>query len=179
MQYTDGLESARLVTRFVTMADTTAWLEYYEDPQATAYTAIPGMTATEMTRHVLHHTLLRYSDGRMGLQALLCKESRELVGMCGLMVQELNGVPEVEIGYHLLHKHWGKGYATEAAQLFRDYGFRNGAASLVSIIHPGNIASQKVAIRNGMQIDPSITVFKGQQRMVFRITKEEWAALQA
>jgi RimJ/RimL family protein N-acetyltransferase len=50
-----------------------------------------------------------------------------------------------------LRKHWGKGYASEAAQLFKNYGFQNKLSeSIISIIHIDNIPSQQVAIRNGM-----------------------------
>ena len=58
---------------------------------------------------------------------------------------------ELEIGYHLLKKYWHKGYAIEAAELFKNYAFENNLCqSLISIIHINNTASHHVAIKNGM-----------------------------
>jgi len=48
---------------------------------------------------------------------------------------------------------WGIGLATEAAQSCRDYGFSQlGCEKLISLINPANIASRRVAEKNGMQL---------------------------
>jgi len=178
MHYTDGLETERLITRFVTPDDAAAWVEYCSDPVATKFSAIAGKTPGEMAEFVIDVTIKRYADQKGGLQALISKETGELVGQCGLMIQEVDHKMEVEIGYHLLRKHWGKGYATEAAAKFRDYGFENNLAdSLVSIIDPKNVASKNVATRNGMQLVATGVQFKGNEYELFRITRREWEAL--
>lgn len=182
MHYTDGLESARLITRLITPDDIAIWTEYCSDPAATKYTAIPGLKPEEMARLVTEVTLRRYAENRLGLQALICRETNEFIGKCGLLIQDVEGRKEIEIGYHLLRRHWGKGYATEAAQLFRDYAFSSAESpgSLISMIHPDNIPSQKVALRNGMRHTEN-TLFKSaihpalsREHYIFRITREEW-----
>ncbi len=178
MQYTDCLQSPRLITRFVTQDDVPVWLEYCKDPVATKFTALPGKTPEELAQFFIERTMQRYAEGRYGLQALISKESGEFVGQCGLLLQNVNGVDEVEIGYHLLPRFWGKGYASEAAQLFRDYGFENNvAASIISIIDPGNAASQKVAERNGMTLVMKNVFFHDTHYNIFRITRKEWELL--
>lgn len=58
---------------------------------------------------------------------------------------------EVEVGYLLDQAFWGKGLATEAAQACLKYGFTNfDVESIVAIVHPENIASQRVAEKIGM-----------------------------
>ena len=58
-----------------------------------------------------------------------------------------------EIGWRLDHAVWGRGYATEAALAARaDAWERLGLDELISIIHPGNARSRRVAQRLGMSI---------------------------
>ena len=178
MKYTDKLQSPRLTTRFLTAADADAWLEYCEDATATEFTYMEGCSPAEMSARFIDFTLKRYEDGRGGLQALLSKETGELVGMCGLFTQEVNGKSMTEIGYHLLRKYWGMGYATEAAQLFRDYGFENNNDdTFVSIIDPKNERSKQVAMRNGMRLIATNAAFRGREYYLFGITRAEWETL--
>jgi len=92
-------------------------------------------------------------------------------------MQEVDGVLRMEVGYSILPEYWRKGYATEAARKCRDYAFEQGYTdSLISIIHPDNINSKQVAMRNGMQLYKH-TSYKTMQVDVFRILKDEWLAL--
>lgn len=76
----------------------------------------------------------------------------EFVGDCGLTWQRVNGVRRLEVGYHVVPLHQGRGLATEAAAACRDFA-RDHAISdeLVAITHPDNIASQRVAVNLGMR----------------------------
>ncbi len=79
------------------------------------------------------------------------KASGVPVGQCGILVQEVDGKEWVEIGYSLRTEYRGKGYASEAAILCKNYIFKANISDLIiSIIHPDNINSQRVAQRNGM-----------------------------
>lgn len=85
------------------------------------------------------------------------------------MVQEVDGINELEIGYSHHPAFWGKGYATEAAQKCRDFAFENNfAETLISIVHVDNTASAKVATRNGMKLEKT-TVYKEIPVNIFRI----------
>ncbi|OJW77326.1 MAG: hypothetical protein BGO69_18255 [Bacteroidetes bacterium 46-16] len=180
MNYVDSLKSANLVTRYVKETDAAMWLEYCNDPIATEFTNIKGKSPEELAEVFIDFTLKRYEEHRGGLQALIEKETGAFVGMCGLFPQEVNGEEMIEVGYHLLRRYWGKGYATEAAQLFRDWGFENGVAdTIVSIIHPDNHKSKKVAMRNGMRLIQEAAEFRGERCDLFGISREEWMLLQA
>ena len=64
--------------------------------------------------------------------------------------------PEPELGWFLYDGHEGKGYATEAAALMRDWAFGpRGLTALVSYVDPANTASARVARRLGAEIDPN------------------------
>ncbi len=65
-----------------------------------------------------------FESKKVGKFLLFSKGSNELIGTCGLGAYEIDGREEMEIGYRLRLQHWGKGYATEAAESILDYGFR-------------------------------------------------------
>jgi [ribosomal protein S5]-alanine N-acetyltransferase len=67
----------------------------------------------QMTQAWVERNIQRYARHGFGLWALILKESGKLIGDCGLVVQEVDGVEEVEIGYHIRRDLWGKGLATE------------------------------------------------------------------
>lgn len=181
MQYTDGLESERLVSRFLNENDTLPWCEYFADAENCRFLSLPDVSSIEKKAAIMvNYALTRYKNNTLGLQALITKDTGELIGMCGLLVQEVNGKKEIEVGYHLLKRFWGKGYAIEAAQLFRDYGFRNSdTPAIVSIIDPLNEPSKKVARRNGMTLREQDVAFRESSYDVFAITREEWLIIRA
>jgi RimJ/RimL family protein N-acetyltransferase len=93
-----------------------------------------------------------YKKHGFGLWVIIHKETKELLGQCGLTIQTVNGEDFLEIGYHLKKKHWHKGYAAEAALGCKKYAFEILKAPRVySIIRDDNIASQNVAKRIGME----------------------------
>ena len=150
--YEDNLESERLITRKAKTDDYTVWSEFFDDEESMKFIPAFGVTEkTERAKHWIERQMKRDATKQFGLQFLIEKTTKQIVGMCGLLAQEVEGIKEVEIGYHLLKKHWGKGYASEAANLFKQYAFTNNISpSIISIIHVENIRSQKVAVNNGM-----------------------------
>ncbi len=85
--------------------------------------------------------------------AVVLKETDEMIGQCGLTMQQWNDRQVLEIGYLLQKVYWHKGYATEAAKACREYAFTKlNAEEVFSIIRDTNFASQNVALRNGMTV---------------------------
>lgn len=103
------------------------------------------------------------------MNALTLKASGQLVGICGLLVQTVDGIEELEIGYSILPKFWLQGYAFEAAQKCKHFAFEKGFSdSLISIIHVDNVPSQKVALKNGMFLDKT-TIYRDNPVHIFRV----------
>jgi len=97
--------------------------------------------------------LQRYRETGVGLWAAVLKETGEMIGLGGLIVQDCDGEQVLEIGYFLQKAHWHRGYATEAAIACKHYAFGAlGAEEVCSIIREDNYASQNVARRNGMAV---------------------------
>lgn len=152
--YLQNHHTERLLIRPLKEEDKTIWESFFEPAEYLKYIVIQAhqnWSKTEKTEFWFNKQFARYKENRFGLMALTNKETNELVGQCGLLSQELDGEPVLEIGYHLLPQHQGKGYATEAAIFFKGLAFKNDYSNeLVSIIDVGNFPSEKVAIRNGM-----------------------------
>lgn len=169
--YLSTHSTSRLTIRPLTLEDAKAWEPFFmEDNVGLQFFHFNlGNTLFEKARTWLEFQLKRYRENRYGLLALENKETGKLVGMCGLLTQEVNGKPEIEIGYHLLPQYWGNGFATEAAQFFKGFVRQNNLAdSVVSIIHTENLRSQQVATRNGMERGPQ-TDFQGKPVYIYRI----------
>jgi len=99
------------------------------------------------------------------------RETGQPVGQIGLLLQEVEGAFESEIGY-LLHKpFWHQGLATEAALGVRRYGFATpGRQRLISLIRPANAPSQAVARRVGMALEKEVT-FRDRVHLVFAMSR--------
>jgi RimJ/RimL family protein N-acetyltransferase len=83
-------------------------------------------------------------------------------------LQKIDNKLEIEVGYHLIKKFWGMGYASEAAQLFVDFAIENQLAqSVIAIIHPNNVKSIHVAEKLNMKFDFE-TEFHGETVKVYR-----------
>lgn len=174
--YLQEHHTERLIIRPLTKADIPAWTYYFNNPEHLRYIVLPpqeNMTSLEKTEFWFDKQFLRYKENRFGLMALIDKNTGEFIGQCGLLTQEVDGDSVLEIGYHLLLPHWGKGYATEAAMYFKNWAFANlDNTELVSIIDVGNAASEKVAMRNGMTKWKSTVDYFNLTVNVYRVIRE-------
>lgn len=85
------------------------------------------------------------------LCAVELKDGGEVIGQCGITVQDCLGRHVPEIGYVFRRDRWHHGFATEAAAACRDYAFAElGFGKVYSIIRDINHASRRVAERLGM-----------------------------
>lgn len=176
MKYTlQGQETQRLKFRLVEDSDYDTWINLF---RGTDFACFLGMghlqTPEEQCDLWFEKVKARYENNRGGMNVLVDKQTNEMVGQCGLLIQDVEGTTIMEVGYSLLPQHHGKGYATEAASKARDHAFEQGYADeIFSIIHIENSPSAEVALRNGMQLHKS-TDFLGMPVDIYRITRAQW-----
>lgn len=145
------LETDRLILREFTPDDFAALCLMLQDDEVMY--AYEGALSDEEAHAWLDNQLRRYREDGFGLWAVVLKETGEVVGQCGLTYQDGDGrgTRVVEVGYLFQRAHWHRGLATEAARACRDYAFDQvGVEKVYSIIRDTNVASQRVARRNGM-----------------------------
>tara|TARA_B110000438_G_scaffold1887_1_gene1975 strand:+ start:1075 stop:1605 length:531 start_codon:yes stop_codon:yes gene_type:complete len=108
----------------------------------------------------------QWIDRKIGIFVIADKTSDELLGFTGLFESPL--IDEPELSWSLSAKNHGKGYASEAAVLARNWAFReHNIGPLMSLVHPDNISSKRVAERLGASVE-SHTTWMGQPRLVYR-----------
>ncbi len=131
-------------------------------------------------RQWLERQIERYKNG-FGLWAVILKNSEQLIGQCGITIQDCCGKEVLEIGYIFNRSFWHKGYAIEAAKSCRDYAFDTlNADEVFSIIRDNNFPSMNVAIKNHMLIRGSFVKHYYNMDMphfIFSIKKSEYGRL--
>lgn len=156
------LETERLYLREMEQSDYDSLCKIMQDEE-TMY-AYNGTYSGSETQEWLDRQLSRYEKYGFGLWAVVLKGTEEMIGQCGLTMQDWNGREVLEIGYLFQRSYWHSGYATEAAKACKEYAFSQlGAEEVCSIIRDTNTASQNVALRNGMTKSDEIMVkhFRG------------------
>lgn len=171
----EGQKTERILFRKIRQSDFDDWLEFYKDPNTTKHWIAAFESPEKECENWYTRQFYRYKNNLGGMNALIEKKTGKLIGHCGLLVQTVDNITELEIGYSLLPTFWNKGFATESARKCRDFAFeRNFSDSLISIISLTNKTSEKVAINNGMSVDKK-TVYRDNQVNIFRIQKAAWA----
>ena len=85
-----------------------------------------------------------------GLFAVCKKNSGKLIGRCGVWMTELDGEPEMEIGYMIESDEQRKGYGLESVMAVIDFAMEEtDAKRLIARIHKDNQASQALALKAG------------------------------
>ena len=170
-------QTERILFREIRKSDFIVWLEFYKNPNTSLHW-ISELNKPEIECEKWYEKqFYRYEKDLGGMNALIEIKSGKLIGHCGLLVQNVDNITELEIGYSLLPEYWNKGFAIESAKKCRDYAFKNNfASSLISIISLTNRQSELVAIRNGMKVDKT-TEYNANKVNIYRIEKTEWEKL--
>ncbi|MCJ0700649.1 GNAT family N-acetyltransferase [Frigoribacterium faeni] len=140
--------STRLRFREMTPADLDDMADLLGDPRVMEF--YPAPKSRDDAARWIAWNEDNYAAHGFGLWIVETHAGR-FVGDCGLTWQDVNGVPMLEVGYHVRATLQGRGYATEAAAACRDFArVELDATELVAIIHPDNTASERVAQKIGM-----------------------------
>lgn len=142
-------QTPRLTLRRFTEADAPLILSLNSDPEIVKYVHEPTLKTVEQAGKILHDIILPQYKNNLGRWAIHVKDSNEFIGWCGLKYRP--EIDEIDLGYRLVQKAWGKGFATEAAQHTLYYGLNDLEVKLITgRAHIENIASIKVLEKIGM-----------------------------
>lgn len=146
------IETARLVIRKLEASDAQALAQLWTDPEVTRYMGGPR-DYDELLR-IFQEDAAASPPPEIDLWPVVEKATSRVIGHCGLIDKEVDGRQEVELVYVFETAAWGKGYATEAASRIRDHAFETlGLDRIISLIDPDNSASERVAVKVGMQFE--------------------------
>jgi len=174
----DNEETARLEFRRIESSDFNYWVPFFKEPKSFTHWKMELREPEVECADWYARQFYRHNSDLGGMNALIEKSSGDLIGHCGLLVQSVDDIMELEIAYSILPVFWNRGYASEAARKCRDIAFkRSYSPSLISIISLTNDPSARVALKNGMHIEKQ-TMYYDNPVNIFRILKDEWLAME-
>ncbi|HTW32162.1 MAG TPA: GNAT family N-acetyltransferase, partial [Candidatus Sulfotelmatobacter sp.] len=106
------LETSRLILREFVADDRGALTLVLSDPDTMRF--YPAALDTAGVEEWIARNRQRCGKDGHGLWAMVLKATGDVIGDCGLTVQTVDRVDEIEIGYHVRRDRWGQGFATEA-----------------------------------------------------------------
>ena len=126
-------------------------------------------------RSWIERNMDRYRDHGFGLWAVCLKISGEMIGDCGLTLQNIDGKMLPEIGYHIRADKQRHGYAKEAAAAVRDWAFANtDYPAIYSYCKYTNVGSYKTAESVGMHFEKEYPDADNGITHVSVIRRENW-----
>lgn len=142
------IKTARTVLRLINESDLESVAALNLDPDVRQFFP-DGIQTKEQTRQRLCEFMNFYE--KLGLPGfvILDKASNEFIGRCGFGPLETG---EIEVGYLIAKKFWGKGYASEALAALLSWSKRNIKADFIVAFAPINHkASHRVMEKCGME----------------------------
>jgi [ribosomal protein S5]-alanine N-acetyltransferase len=142
-------ETPRLLARHIELADADAMHAVYGDADVVRWVGDGQPLDHAQCEHWVEVTHRNYAARGYGMFALLERESRRVIGFCGLV--HPGGQVEAEIKYALRRELWGFGFATEAVAALLSYGsLVLGIHHVIATTAPENTASHRVLLKAGM-----------------------------
>jgi ribosomal-protein-alanine N-acetyltransferase len=161
------LETENLLFRPLTDFDLDDLAKLYADPEVMRF--LGGPRSRDEVKRVLNRYIREYQIYGHSFFATILKSEQRFIGQCGLLHQEVEDEPEVELGYVLARPYWQQGLALEGVEALKDYGLiKEGLPRLISLIPPDNHASLHIAKKIGMQYQRDVVQW-GQQFQLYAI----------
>lgn len=148
-------ETERLILREVLDTDLEAMFELDSDPLVHKYLGNKPIKTKDDAQKNIDYIRRQYIERGIGRWAVINKKTQEFMGWSGLKLNTedtFNGYSDfIDVGYRLIPKFWGKGYATESGKAAIAYAFETmSLPEVFGITEMGNQASHKVLLKIGL-----------------------------
>jgi RimJ/RimL family protein N-acetyltransferase len=163
------IQTDRLLLRSFRETDIDEYAEMCADPEVMRYLSKGQPICRDEAWRQMAMIIGHWKFREFGLWAAEYKETGELAGRIGCWQPE--GWPGLEVGWTLRQKFWGKSLAFEGAKASLKYAFEKlNADRVISIIHPENVRSIKLAERLGEHFD-KVAELKGSVVHIYAIDR--------
>lgn len=156
------LETARLRLRPRTLDDVEAITAMERDEDVRRFIGGPVDIRAEVTESIV--------NGRPAPHFVWAIEWRDqpgFLGQCSLNPPQQLGA--TELSWRLARANWGQGIATEAAAMMLHHALDElRVGSVVALMHPDNVASQRVAEKIGLHRTGETAFIKAVRQLVYR-----------
>jgi ribosomal-protein-alanine N-acetyltransferase len=117
----------------------------------------PAPYSHEQVVDWVERRLASYERVGFGMWIVEERSSGGFLGTAGPTEQIVEGVREVELGWHVRKERWGDGIAVEAASASRDWAWGHlDLDHLIALVRPENRQSARVAEKIGMHVDREV-----------------------
>jgi ribosomal-protein-alanine N-acetyltransferase len=150
------LETKRLRLRRLAEQDAAFILELVNEPAFIQNIGDKGVgTLDDARNYISGGPVASYVKYGFGLYCVELKETEEPIGICGLLKRD--ALDDVDIGFALLEKFRGRGFAYESGAAVMEHGHSTlGLKRIVAITSPDNEASIRVLQKLGLHFDKMI-----------------------
>jgi len=149
-----NIETDRLILRNIQPTDVDGMFELDSDPEVHKYLGNKPFKNKSQSEKIINDIIKQYKEFGIGRWAMIHKQTHEFMGWSGLKLNTvtLNGHTHFyDIGYRIIKRYWGKGYATESSIAALDYGFNVlDLETIYGITEKGNEASHRVLLKIGL-----------------------------
>ena len=163
------VESERLLLREFSSEDKVYIVRQLNEPSFINNIADRGVRNEDQAFQYLQNgPIASYQKHGFGLWAIQLKETKEIIGMCGLIKRD--NLAHVDLGYALLPEFFSQGYAQEATRASLEVAKQKfNLPCLLAIVNPSNVASRKLLDAIGFHFqdmqalienEPEICVYK-------------------
>jgi ribosomal-protein-alanine N-acetyltransferase len=169
------IETERLSLREMSLGDLDFVSSMLGDPEVMRF--YPKCYSRDESADWIRRQMDRYERDGHGLWLVRDRASKEPIGQVGLLIQDVAGSAQPEVGYLIHRPHWRRGFATEAAAATRDHAFGVlGVDRVISLIRPENLPSQAVARKMGM-LPEGQALHAGLEHLVFTVSRASEARM--
>ena len=152
---TFNIETERLILREFRESDLDGMFELDSDPEVHRYLGNKPVKTKEESQRIIASALKQYKERGIGRWAVIEKSSGEFVGWSGLKLNteyNMNGFTKYyDVGYRLIKRYWGKGFATESGKAAVNYAFNVlKLPELYATTEIGNQASHNALLKIGL-----------------------------
>lgn len=178
----ESIETERLILRPILSTDDERLFILDSDPLVNKYLGNNPLTTIEQAREIIQFIHKQYDDFGIGRWAVIEKKSGHFIGWSGIKYYNTpinNHIDFYELGYRFMPEFWAKGYATETANAWLEYGFQNfDTNEIYAMTDIENMNSKNVLQKVGFKYIETFD-YDGHNDIVdwFEIKKKDWGNL--
>ncbi len=152
---TFNIETKRLLLRELRNTDLDGMFELDSNPNVHRYLGNKPIKTKVEAQKILDSVKQQYAERGIGRFAVIEKASGDFIGWSGLRLNteyNMNGFTKYyDVGYRLIERFWGKGYATESGKAAIEYAFNvMKLPELYATTEMGNQASHNALLKIGL-----------------------------
>ena len=147
------LTTERLRLRQMSHADAEAIIAIFGAPESLRFSNQPPTDTPEKAVALIDWLNSLYETQRGVQWGITLHDEDSLIGHCGTYGWDREN-RHIDLGYHIAPSHWGRGYATEAAQAVIRWSFDHlNLHRIQADCTDGHLASERVLLKCGFEVE--------------------------